>query len=64
LTIGAQMGRVMFYKTLDFLNDCVAIATLGTQCEPPFSVGQLLILHIKSIFRKYMQRVAACTFLY
>jgi hypothetical protein len=29
------------------------------QCEPVFSVGQLLILHVKSMFGKYRLGVAA-----
>ena len=30
--------------------------------EPAFSVDQLLILHVKSMFGKYMRGVAACMY--
>ena len=37
------------------------MATLAcAQREPAFSFDQLLILHVKSMFGKYMQGVAAC----
>jgi hypothetical protein len=34
----------------------------GRKREPAFSVDQLLILHVKSIFGKYGRGVAACMY--
>ena len=38
------------------------MATLDVQREPAPSVGQLLILHVKSMLGKYRRGVAACMY--